>query len=395
MSQERAARLARWILAAVLLASAAAARADAELALAAREQELPDVPGIFETRWSAQRPPGGAHDRIQLHRYRARSPAPLALLYLPGTHMNGELALRDEAHSLALFLARRGVEVYALDYRSHFVPPDTTDLGFMRAWDLETFTGDAAAAAALIRRERPDARLFVAGFSRGVTLAYALAMGAHAPALAGLVALDGGFKRVHAADGAGRRGEVDRGAALRELEGSRRFALDVAEGIGWEHRAELMRRAARDLNEPPVDPGFANVGAQLARLLQNAWGPGALSNPEGGASRVEVLARLLAGYDRYYPAIQNVEGRALAQQDDDPGSALDDAWGESALPIFYVGSTGMGARALRDGIHSAVESGSKDVQVRVLEDCGHLDVLVGEASQREVFEPLLAWLRSH
>jgi len=108
-----------------------------------------------------------------------------------------------------------------------------------------------------------------------------------------------------------------------------------------------------------------------------------------------VLARLLAGYDRYYPAIQNLEGRALAQQDDDPSSPLDDGWGESSLPIFYVGSTGMGARALRDGIHSAVESGSKDVQVRVLEDCGHLDVLVGEASQREVFEPLLAWLKSH
>jgi len=259
----------------VLLASASAARADAELALAAREQELSDVPGIFETRWSAQRPPGGAHDRIQLHRYRARAPSTLALLYLPGTHMNGELALRDEAHSLPLFLARRGVEVYTLDYRSHFVAPDTTDLGFMRAWGLDTFTGDAAAAAALIRRERPDARLFVAGFSRGVTLAYTLAMRAHAPALAGLVALDGGFKR------AGRRGEVDRAAALRELDASKRFALDVAEGIGWERRSELMRRAAQDLGATPLDPGFASVGEQLARVLQSAWGPGALSNPEG------------------------------------------------------------------------------------------------------------------
>jgi hypothetical protein len=54
----------------------------------------------------------------------------------------------------------------------------------------------------------------------------------------------------------------------------------------------------------------------------------------------------------------------------------------------------MGARALRDGIHSAVESGSKDVQVRVLEGHGHLDVLVGEASAREVFEPMLAWMRA-
>jgi hypothetical protein len=383
MRCRRAARLARWIAVAALLASAPAARADAELALSAAERELDGAPGLFETRWTARRPPG-AQDRIQVHRYRTRAPASVALLYLPGTHMNGELALADEAHNLWLFLARRGVDVYTLDYRSHFVAAqaDATQLAAMRAWGLAAYVGDADAAAALARRESPQAKLFVAGFSRGATLAYALAMREPQPALAGLIALDGGFKRVASAAPAppGPRPATD--------------ALDVAEGIGWERRAELLRRAAQDPGGAALDAGFASIGAQVTRLLQDAWGPGALANPEGGASRVEVLARLLADYDRYYPAVQNVEGRALAQQDDDPTSPLDDAWGESRLPILYVGSTGMGARALRDGIHSAVDSGSKDVQVRVLEGHGHLDVLVGEASEREVFEPLLAWMRA-
>jgi hypothetical protein len=388
MRSRRGASLAGWILAAALLATPATPRADAQLELSAPERAT-EAADIFETRWSAERPPGGKHDRIQVHRYRTRSPSSIALLYLPGTHMNGELALRDDAHDLWIFLARRGVHVYTLDYRSHFVPPSATRLEFMRGWGLAAFTADAEAAAALARRESPGAKLFVAGFSRGVTLAYALAMREPAPPLAGLIALDGGFKR------AGPPGTFDAAAALRELESSQRFALDVAEGIGWERRAELMRRTVLDPREAPLDLAFANVGDQLGRLLQDAWGPGALSNPLGGASRVEVLARLLGGYDRYYPAVQNIEGRALAQQDDDPTSPLDDAWGESTLPIFYVGSTGMGARALRDGIHSAVESGSKDVQVRVLEEHGHLDVLVGEASREQVFEPLLDWIRAH
>ena len=382
-------RLLRSWCAGLLLATAVTARAEGEFEfeIASPERELTDIPGVLETRWSARRPPGEAHDRIQVHRYRTREPAQAALLYLPGTHMNGELALGDEAHNLWIFLARRGVEVYTLDYRSHFVTADAADLSCMRGWGLDAYVGDVAAAAELARAESERPKLFVAGFSRGVTLAYALAMREPTPALAGLIALDGGFKRVGA-------GAFDREEALRQLDSARRFGLDVAEGIGWERRAELLQRAAENPSGAALDASFASIGAQVARLLQGAWGDGALANPEGGASRVEVLAQLLAGYDRYYPAVQNVEGRALAQQDDDPASPLDDAWGESRLPIFYVGSTGMGARALRDGIHSAVESGSKDVQVRVLESHGHLDVLVGEASRREVFEPILAWIRS-
>ena len=34
--------------------------------------------------------------------------------------MNGEIALTDEDHNLWIFLARRGVEVFTLDYRTRF-----------------------------------------------------------------------------------------------------------------------------------------------------------------------------------------------------------------------------------------------------------------------------------
>ena len=88
-----------------------------------REVPLSNLEDVLETRWSLKRGEG-AHDRIQLHRYRNKGPAKAVLLYLPGTNMNGTVAVADENHNLWLFLARRGVHVYALDYRTHFVPND-------------------------------------------------------------------------------------------------------------------------------------------------------------------------------------------------------------------------------------------------------------------------------
>ena len=46
--------------------------------------EVPGAPGVLDTRWVSTRPPGGPHDRIQLHRYSSREASGAVLLYLPG-----------------------------------------------------------------------------------------------------------------------------------------------------------------------------------------------------------------------------------------------------------------------------------------------------------------------
>lgn len=350
--------------------------------------------GIDETVWRSPRPPNGPHDQIEVHRYRAVEPSKAApkaaLLYLPGTNMNGEAALGDEDHNLWFFLAKRGIEVYALDYRTHFVSnDDVEDLSFMTKWTLEAFVEDAAAAAALARREGGHESLFVAGFSRGVTLAYGLAASEPAGSVAGVIALDGAFKS-HAP-----KGEFDLPAATEKLLESAVFATDVAGSRGWEWRAKLMADAAENPSGPAQSPSFETIGEELTEILYGAWGPGALANPKE-VSDPAVLARLLAGYDRYYPTIQNVEGRSLSDYVDDPSTPIDDGWAELELPVLYFGSTGMqrflGARWLLDGIHSAAEAGGKDFTINVLEGYGHLDVLVGESARADVFEPTLEWI---
>ena len=372
------------VLCGALLLAGAQVRADENAWRVSRAEAA--VPGteMRTTAWQATRPPGGRHDTIELHRYRGRGPHTATLLYLPGTYMHGEAALQDEAHNLWLFLAARGVEVYALDYRTHFVPSTgVTDFAFMRNWSTEAFVGDIRAAAEQARRESARERLFIAGYSRGVTLAYAYACTEPA-AVAGIVALDGSFKS-HAP-----KNKYDVATDLQKLETGGAWATDLAAGFGWEKRRQLMEGAATKPAGPALDARFPTVGDQLAAVLYGAWRPGALANT--GMSRPETLGRILLDYDRYYPAVQDVDGRSLADRDDDPRTAVDDAWGELKMPILYFGAAQMGADWLLDGIHSAGHSGSPDVALNVLEGYGHLDVIVGEQARRDVYEPTLAWI---
>jgi len=370
----------------ILLGSAATAQPAGWQQLS-EEGEIAGTPGVLETRWVTSRPPGGRYDRIQLHRYRSSAASKAVLLYLPGAYMTGEIALGDEEHNLWVFLARRGVEVYALDYRTHFIPDSgDSDLAFMRGWGLQAFVEDARAAARLARSSSGAGELFVAGFSRGACLAYALTALEPGEGLAGLIVLDGSFKN-H-----GPEAPFDLDAALKEMDASGTYARDVAGRLGWAKRHELMAAAAADPAGPALDPEFATVGDQVAAILYRAWGPGALANPLGGASRVEILARLLDGYDRYTPAVQGLEARSIAQTSDDPRTPIDDGWGELELPVLYFGANGPGAEWVLNGVYSAARSGSKDVTIHVLEGRGHLDVLVGEDSRREVFEPTLRWI---
>jgi hypothetical protein len=351
------------------------------------EAPLPGGSEVRESRWTQTRPPDGAFDRIQVHRYRGSGPSVATLLYLPGTNMNGEVALDDADHNLWLFLAARGVDVFTLDYRTHFVPhTGTADLSSMREWGFAAFVEDARAAAALARRESGRSRLFVAGFSRGVSLAWAFAATEPAEGVAGVIALDGGLKS-HAP-----KNQYDLAAETKAWEAKGTWASDVGAGIGWDVRQKLMAAVVADPKGPASDAKYATIGDQLAQLLYGAWRPGGLANPVDGLSRPQVLARLLVGYDRYYPTRQDVEGRSIADRDDDPSTPLDDAWGEMKTPVLYFGSTGMGGDFLLNGIYTASKSGSPDVTLNVLENYGHLDVIVGDRARAEVFEPTLLWI---
>ena len=84
--------------------------------------------------------------------------------------------------------------------------------------------------------------------------------------------------------------------------------------------------------------------------MYDAWRPGGLANAVEGVSRPQVLARLLAGYDRFYPRVQNPEGRSIADHADDPTTPIDDRWGELTLPILYFAEAEKLSRLGLEGI---------------------------------------------
>lgn len=370
----------RLVLGALLLCAPLHA---AEWRVASPEAEV--VSGVRETVWSLD---VGDGDRVGLHRYRGEQTPFATLVYLPGTNMNGALAVPDEDHNLWLFLARRGVDVFALDYRTHALGSgELDDAAVLRDWTMDAFVADALAAVSKARVESASSPLFVAGFSRGVGLAFGVVSGGQAGELAGLVGLDGPFKNLQPEEA------YDRKGALESLASSQRWASDVAAGFGWERRARLMEAAAENPDAPALEGDFSSVGEQLAQILYRAWRPGGLANAVHGFSDPAVLGRLMADYDRYYPAVQNVEGASIADHADDPATSIDDDWGELDLPILAFSSSGMGTDWVMGAFYSATASGSQDVTLHLLEGYGHLDVIAGEHARQEVFEPTLEWMR--
>ena len=121
-------------------------------------RELKGAPGIYE--WTFQATVGKSpFDKIALHRV-AKGPTPPAhpdavVLYLPGTNMNGEVALDDPRYSFQVYLAAQGVDVWSMDYRTHFIPPETpeSDLAELAGWTNDLFESDIDAAAKFVSRK--------------------------------------------------------------------------------------------------------------------------------------------------------------------------------------------------------------------------------------------------
>jgi hypothetical protein len=116
-------------------------------------------------------------------------------------------------------------------------------------------------------------------------------------------------------------------------------------------------------------------------------GHGGLANPEGGFSDASVLARVLIGYDRWWPAVQDYDNPF------DPSALA--RLKASKIPVIAFASTNISAEWPAKVTESAAATGSADVTVKRLDGWGHLDVICGTHAESDVYAPILAWLRRH
>ena len=319
---------------------------------------------LCEDAWTCSRASGGRFDRIGIHRLApCENTAGPIVLYLPGMHMNGELPVVDPHGDVRVYLAAAGLRSWSLDYRTHAVPPDAppADLELMRGWDADVFVEDIAWAAGFVRGA-DQGPLFIAGFSQGAGFGYRLAARTDV-ALEGLLVLDGAV----AADR-----EVEKGPPAIDVGGSR---------LPYAERARLLADVIADPGRPSPIVGFANAGSALANILYSApsfGGQGGLSNARDGVSDVQDVARLLRGYDRWWPRA------ALASRGQVKPSR--------ALRVLAFASTNMGPAWVERVRTSAQAFGGADARIVELPGYGHLDVLVGRNAADEVFRPALDWL---
>lgn len=386
----------------------------------ARAASVSGNPDLCEDRRETSRSPHGAWDRIALRRLapcgdsRETADRATQVFYLPGTHMNGTLAVLDERYEFRLYLARRGFVVWSLDYRTHFVPPETDGLDFMIGWTWQVFRDDAATALEVIRQETTGP-VVVAGFSLGASFASALA--GNGPAA--------GSEDADTPDEIPDGGEDDRdrplaGVAL--LDGvasgmlpaaSARRPVPVAIDVGssrlsFTRRQALLAAVIADAHAPSANAEFPTVGHELAYLLYTSatfGGRGGLSDALHGRADIADIARLLASYDRFWPGVatgsaagaSNPAGPLSPASPPSPASPASPTSPVSpalpTLPVFAVVSTNMGEGFRRAVEASAQHLGGETATVIVLPGWGHLDVLVGTSARDQVFAPFLRWLR--
>jgi pimeloyl-ACP methyl ester carboxylesterase len=342
-------------------------------------RQLEGAPVVFEWSHIARRG-ASPFDRIGLHRI---APGPIAathpqmvVLYLPGTNMNGEIAIANARYSLPVYLASRGADVWTLDYRTHFIPPETPPdkLTELQGWTDRVFVDDVKTAADFVATRTHRAKLFVAGFSRGAEFGYLFA--ALDPGrVAGLVILDGFIP--------------SRPARAPPL---KHFADDIGgRHLTYDKRKALMEAVIRNPDGPAPLPKYKSASDNLSHVVYDAdgvfGGHGGLANPLGGFSDPAVLARVLAGYDRWWPAVQDYENPFDAQ--------MLARLKITKIPVIAFASTNI-SRGWPDQVAgSAQATGSADVTVKRLAGWGHLDVICGTHAEDGVYAPLLDWLKRH
>ena len=332
------------------------------------------APGIHEFVFEATVGPS-RFDRIALHRFTGGAHPPIVMLYLPGTNMNGEAEDDDPRYSLKLYFAQHGVDLWALDYRTHFIPPQTPQeqLAELKGWTNELFDSDIDTVARCIIAKTGRDRIFVSGFSRGVSFAYVYAA-EHPARVQGLLMFDGGILN-------GRHDSPPPGI----------YASDVSgKHLTWDKRQTLLKMVIENPSGRAPLPQFKTASENLAHVVYYSagfGGKGGLANPFDGFSNMDALARTLISYDRYWPMVQDYE--------DALGAKRAEELANSKIPVLAFSSTNIAPDWAERVAKAAASTGSSDVTVKRLVGWGHLDLICGAHAEREVFAPAIEWVRRH
>lgn len=422
-------------IAAFCMLLSSSAFADAEDWKLVSINEVKDNPGVKHYVWEMDRPPYGPWDQIALHRlvYQGwnfwRWPNRKRVLFIiPGT-WSRFMETTDPTTSTNLFLANNGYDVFTMDFRTAYVPNFAyeqfeayglgAELAATADWTYGVFREDIKACVDKVKRVTRANKIFLAGRSRGGTQMYIYASKYWQEDLKGLIGLDGGGVHANIPDPGAQMTEEQYLAAVQAFKmGLLPPPLDklLSEVANYEliqyggavpHSTNMVgAESLPDTSELPYGPppdgsSIETISDLNAYNTYYAWGAGLVTNyytpyPGGEGETymdLEPLVRVLAGFTRYWPSIQDLEGSQLNVFVDCPFLDYDDHVAEIDLPIIFFG----GMLGCPYGSCLAAppnKTASSDVTVVYLENYGHLDVYIGTHSLETVKQPLLEWLNA-
>ena len=319
-----------------------------------------------------------------------------------------------ENPGIAAWLAQRGVDVWGIDLRFAQIPSTASNFDFMSDWDFGVMVDDIRLGTRLARHVRTRtgtgySRLHLSGRSLGASLAYAVAnQEAVEPRsdrdVRGIIPIESIYV-LPPTDTSGRAAACNAETAhanalasgVNHIDGRPSMAVGVA--------------ARENPTEPSANPRFNNLqlalNAAASRTFPTAWPLhiaavlfDSAGLPTGGRFTdttliVDALANQIPFRAR---AIERDFNGIPCGTHDYP---YDDNLAHIMVPSLYVGvAGGYGV----SGLHTNTLLGSRDkaaifIQLlpsdQAVSDFGHIEAFTAAHARRLVWEPVLAWLKSH
>lgn len=368
----------------------------------------------------------GTYERIGLHRVvKERRPgrphrARKSLFALHGTpgkfdvmFLFGSRTSAPDDHSLAVFLAQEGVDVWGIDQPATLLPADLQDFSFMADWDMQTDidalrTGMAVARITRLLTGSGLGKMTLLGYSTGLMTGFAALnhetqLPRWARHIGSYIPVDYFYKTQDQAWNDVECANVD---LVADLLGQGIYQADY--GLLF----QALGAAAQDDpgGESFLDPGLTNEQAALiaAAATSTLFGfPGTLHFFGGVFDEATGLPTDLTYTPvlQYYEWLQGFNNYNSNGHEWDisrihcPGVEVpyDDHLAEIDVPVFFVGAEG-GWGSLMDETASLLV-GSDDVTLLNVSldpdqalDIGHVDIFTAECAPQVFWQPMLDWL---
>jgi hypothetical protein len=329
------------------------------------------------------------------------------------------------ARDLATYLARRGIDVWGIDFRWALVPP-RDDYGFMADWGLQQDVDDLSTALdfALGKRERGETSMHLLGWSRGGLVGYALLdqesqMPCGERLVKGFIPVDI-LIEADPDDPLAQEAVRPVWCAIEEA-----YEDQVADGIYADSTGQLLALAASLARLDPDGPsplpdlvglfeGYTNrefalaLGAQtyeLSPVAPDYHLAAGETGPDGRPNRLLFTAEdtwltFLESASPVQPTVQIEESTSMVCDDPADPSPFDDHLAQVTVPALYVGA---GGGIGRFGEYSLTLLGSDDTRSLLVdlepstdnrvEDYGHADLFKATNARTLVWPTIQEWIK--